>query len=249
MTLMEGTALGRLSKAALALAVSVLTVGGQATWAAADNPRSIAGVWRIIPYQPQIRPVDGAAIPFTPAGRAAYDKNVAGLKDGSVQDFALTLCLPPGVTRVMGASDPFEIVQAQNTVAFLAKGIFRLVPLDAEHSKDIELFPGFMGDSIAHWEGDTLLIDTLGVNQHTWLDASGVPHGYDLHTVERIRKIDAGRHLENVITIEDKEFFTRPWQARYVYEPHAYVSMATGDQPCDERHRASSHVVAPGAPR
>ena len=132
-----------------------------------------------------------------------------------------------------GWPDPFEFVVTPEVVAILLMGFRRVVRVDEEHyTEEIELFPAFMGDQVGHWDGDTLVIDTLGTNTYTWLDASGVPHGYDLHTVERIRKLEDGR-LENVITIEDEEFFTQPWRVRYVYEPHPYVSMATGLLPCD----------------
>ncbi len=228
-------------KLGVGLAIGALALGvGHRAWAQADvpsgdDPRNVAGVWQITNYTMSIQPIDGGDIPFTPAGLAAYEENVNGLQDGSVSDFAVTLCLPPGVVRAMGAPDPFEIVLAQETLAILLKGFHRLARLDAEHNADnIELFPAFMGDQIARWDGDTLVIDTLGVNPYTWLDASGLPHGYDLHTVERIRKIEGGQ-LENVITIEDIEFFSRPWRVRYVYEVHPYVSMATGGHPCDQR--------------
>lgn len=198
-------------------------------------PGNIAGMWRITNYQAAMQPTEGGAIPFTEIGRAAYDKNVAGLKDGTAKDFAVTLCVPPGVTRIMGMQDPFELVVTDKVVAILLKGFHRLVRVGEEHyAEDIELFPAFMGDQIGTWEGDTLVIDTRGVNPYTWLDASGVPHGLELHTVERIRRLPDGR-LENVIAIEDSEYFTRPWRVRYVYEAHPYVSMATGGHPCDKR--------------
>lgn len=200
--------------------------------AAAAKPQDIAGVWQR-KVGGNLRPMDGSDIPFTPAGRAAYEKNVNGLKDGSVSEYAISLCTPPGVVRAMGSTDPFEIVQAPGVIAILLNDIYRVIRLDVPHSEDVQVLPSFMGEQVAHWEGDTLVIDTLGVNPHTWLDASGLPHGYDLHTVEHLRKLDGGKQLENVITIEDGEFYSKPWTIRYVYEPHAYVSMATATAPCD----------------
>lgn len=215
--------------AALALCAMLALHAASAWGAAASDPRDISGVWWTKTYEAALRPANGQPVPLTPAGKAAYQKNVDGLKNGTVKDFAQTLCVPPGVVRGMGAPYPFEIVQAQNQVTILMEynNVYRAVPLDAKHSPDIDTFPSFMGDQIGHWDGDTLIIDTLGVNQHTWLDASGLPHGYDLHTVEHIRKIDGGARLEDVITIEDGEFFTAPFTVRYVYERRPDVTIET----------------------
>lgn len=239
----ERTALRRWSSAAVLVWALTVAAGDVARGAAADNPREIGGTWKIVDPPIRLRPMDGSPIPFTQAGQAAYQRNIDGLKNGTVQDFALTLCLPPGIARVMANPNALELVLAPGVVAVLTEGFYRVVRLDAEHNtEDIELFPAFMGDQVARWEGDTLVIDTLGVNPYTWLDASGLPHGYDLHTVERIRRIDGGTHLENVITIEDPEFFTKTWAVRYVYETHPYVSMATGGHPCDDRGGASRYI-------
>ena len=186
--------------------------------------------------------MDGDPIPFTPAGQDAYENNINGLRDGTVDDFAVTLCVPMGIVRTMGSPYPFEVIQTpgQITILMEANNVYRVIRLDSEHSEEaVEIFPGFMGDQIGYWEDDTLVVDTLGVKPYTWLDASGAPHGYDLHTVERIRKIEGGRRLENVITVEDNEFFTMPWRVRYVYEPRPDVSIEV--HPCGV-HRDLSGV-------
>jgi hypothetical protein len=135
----------------------------------------------------------------------------------------------------MNTPDPLEIVRTPETAAVLTKGFYYLVRLEAEHYQDdIELYPAFMGYHVGTWDGETLVIDTLGTNPYTWLDATGLPHGYSLHTVQRIRRTADGG-LENVITIEDEEFFTQPWNVRLVYESQPYVSLATDSHPCDRR--------------
>jgi hypothetical protein len=226
---------------------AMLALCADSAGVSAADMADISGVWWTATYRAKIEPVEGGPIPFTPKGQAAYEKNVNGLKDGSVADFALTLCVPPGVIRTMGAPYPFEIVQTPGQVTFLMEvnNVYRTVRLDDKHSDDIEIFPGFMGDQIGRWDGDTLVIDTLGVNPHTWLDASGVPHGYDLHTVERIRRVDGGRRLEDVITIEDAENFSRAWSVRFVYEPRSDVAIES--HLCGENERDLSSVQ--GAPQ
>jgi hypothetical protein len=84
-----------------------------------------------------------------------------------------------------------------------------------EHIKD---FPGtYMGDSIGKWEGDTLVVDTTGFNDKTWLDNDGHPHSEDLHIVERMRRVDHDT-LTIDTTIEDPKAYTKPWGGHAVYE-------------------------------
>jgi hypothetical protein len=83
-----------------------------------------------------------------------------------------------------------------------------------EHVKDL---PGtWMGDSIGKWEGDTLVVDTTGFNDKTWVDRAGHPHSEDLHVVERIRRADP-KTLQVDITIEDPKAYTKPWGGQLLF--------------------------------
>ena len=75
---------------------------------------------------------------------------------------------------------------------------------------DTSLGPSWMGDSIGHWDGDTLIVDTVNFNDKTWIDRVGHPHTDALHLVERIRRINHG-HLLDDITIEDSKAYSKPW--------------------------------------
>ncbi len=119
----------------------------------------------------------------------------------------------------------------------------RHIYMDTPHSADIK--PSFMGESVGHWEGDTLVIDTTGLNDRTWIDEVGVIHGKQLHVVERIRKIEDGHALENLVRIEDPEFFTQPWYMRdtYAWRPDLRIA----EYSCEENNRnapVNGHTVA-----
>jgi hypothetical protein len=73
-----------------------------------------------------------------------------------------------------------------------------------------------MGDAIGKWEGDTLVIDTIGFNDKTWVDMSGHPHSDAMHLVERIRRVDHNT-LQNDLTIEDPKAYTKPWGGRLIF--------------------------------
>jgi hypothetical protein len=118
-------------------------------------------------------------------------------------------CHPPGVPR-MGA--PARIVQGKGSVVFMyvtePGNYFRLIPTDGRpHRTDLD--PSYNGDSVGHWEGDTLVVDATGFNDDTWLGSDGWYHSEALHVVERFTR--DGDKLRYEVTVEDPNVFTRPW--------------------------------------
>ena len=87
--------------------------------------------------------------------------------------------------------------------------VFRVIPLNEKHPDD--LIPGYMGHSVGRWEGDTLVVDTIGFNGKTWLAGTGTFHTDALHTVERFTRIDKDQ-INYDITMEDPNVFTKPWR-------------------------------------
>ncbi len=77
---------------------------------------------------------------------------------------------------------------------------------------------GWMGHSIGRWDGDTLVVDTVGLNDRTWLDRAGTPHSDQLHVVERFRRVNPDT-LEIEFLFDDPKAFTKPWGAKIVYRP------------------------------
>jgi hypothetical protein len=107
---------------------------------------------------------------------------------------------------------PYKIVQTPKLVVILSEGnthSYRRLFLDGRaHNND--LGDTWTGDSVAHWEGDTLVVDTNNFNDRTWLDNTGKPHSEDLHVVERYRRTAPNR-LEVQYTIEDPKDFAKPY--------------------------------------
>src|ERR1700722_10651715 len=133
----------------------------------AQGQPDLSGYWNL-PYTPNMAK-DIGELPFTPAGKAVYEKiNTAYDPTG--------FCLYPGVPRINNSPFPMRVVETPESVVFLYEYMttFRSVQLNVrEHSKKIE--PTFMGESIGSWDGDTLVIDTVGFNDRTWLDTAGAP--------------------------------------------------------------------------
>ena len=221
-----------------ALAISLLSASAQA-----ETP-DISGTWWATEYHARIQLVSGD-LPLTEAGKAAYEKNVAGLKDGSITDAARKFCVPDGLPRVLATPYPFEIIQAppgQITIIHELNHQIRVVAMDKPMpaEKELTTFPFYNGHSVGHFEGDTLVIETAGFNEKTFIDATGAPHTDEMRTTERIRRISPTQ-LEDVITVHDPAYYSKDWQAHFLYNLRNDVRLE--DYVCGEPHRDLSSVA------
>ena len=117
-------------------------------------------------------------------------------------------CMPLPPPDAFGVPYEFQIVQNKNHLVILHEypGTFRIIPLDGEpHQADPD--PAWLGDSVGRWDGDTLVIDTIGYNEKT--EIAGYRHSEALHTIERLRRVEGGVDYE--ITIEDPNVFVAPF--------------------------------------
>jgi hypothetical protein len=126
-------------------------------------------------------------------------------------DDPTSICLPPGLPRAaMLGLFPQKIVQTPKEIVILYEymNVFRTIPLNAKHPDD--LLPSYMGDSVGHWEGDTLVVDVIGFNDKTWLAGTGTFHSEALHIVERYTRVDKDQ-INYDVTMEDPNVLTKPW--------------------------------------
>ena len=150
---------------------------------------------------------------------------------------ARSSCMPAGVPAFMaygGGDEPIYFVQTPKMVWMIYQGNqeVRRVYLDVPHSENPK--PSWYGELVGHYEGDTLVIDTIAQNGNTVLDFYRTPHTAKLHVVERWRKIENGRFIEVVFTVEDPDAFYEPWTAtrRYRRVEHAMI-----EEPCAENNQ------------
>ncbi len=204
----------------------------------------ISGIWWGATYSPKILVAGGGDPPLNAAGKAQYATNQAGLKNGTIVDKPRKVCSPDGVPRVLETPYPFEIFQVpkgQITMVHELNHQLRVIPLDKPLRKyeELALFENYNGYSVGHWEGDTLVVQSNGFKDDTFLDSTGLPHSDEMVTTERIRKI--GNQLEDVITIHDSKLYARDWQARFVYNQRNDIRIE--DYSCnDPTHRDISRV-------
>jgi hypothetical protein len=210
---------------------------------AAGAASDISGTYWATSYSPKIEVLGGGEPPLNAAGKAAYEMNRKGLKDGSIVDKARYVCLPDGVPRVLATPFPFEVFQVpagRVTFVYEMNHQVRVILMDKPLPTLDSLIgePRYNGHSVGHWDGDTLVVESTGFVYQTFLDATGLPHGEEMTTVERIRKV--GNRLEDIITIHDPEMYARDWQARFEYAERNDVRLE--DYACNDKHRDLSGV-------
>ena len=141
--------------------------------------------------------------PLRPEARAIAQKR-------TMLDYPPTHCLPYGLPNGIFTYS-FKMIQAPRELVILHEGgdpprqIFtdgRSLPKDPQ--------PSWMGYSVGQWQGDTLVVETIGLNDKSWLDARGNPRSEDMHIRERYHRVDFG-HMDLELTIDDKTFYTRPF--------------------------------------
>ena len=121
------------------------------------------------------------------------------------------LCLPAGIPRsVMLGLFPQEFIQTPTQLVILYEymSTYRVIPFATEHPDD--WIPSYMGNSVARWDGDTLVIDIIGFNDKTWLAGTGTFHSDALHIVERYTRVSRDR-IDYEVTMEDSNVLTKPW--------------------------------------
>jgi len=190
------------------------------------NVPDFSGVWAVQGGSPSWDPADphGAQpeqLPMTPWAmekfKTARPPFGAHGTFEAVNDPVQKYCDPPGITRLYLYPWQFSLVQTPSTVFMIYEfpDVWRPVALDRGHPKDPD--STWIGDSIGKYEGDTFVIDTVGLNDKTWIDQVGHPHSDALHLVERFRRLDHDS-LELSITFDDPKAYTKPFTGKRVFK-------------------------------
>ena len=196
---------------------------------------NISGMWISLQSNRTIAPVDGSATPFLPWAQAYFDRRAAAEATGTPLFDPNASCLPSGVPRAISIPYSIEIVQTPKRMTILhevAHNVRRFY-IGGKHPKN----PGhtFLGHSVAHWEGDTLVVDTVGLNDRTFIDDEGDAHSDQERIVERYRKIDGGKNLEMVITVIDPVTLEHPYSYYRIY--HWRPDIRRTEYVCEENNR------------
>ena len=176
-------------------------------------------------------------IPLTPWGAALYKERI----DNNGKDHPGVSCLPSGIPEKDTIPDGLKIVQTPDLVVFLhdSRTIFRQIFTDGRPlPKNPQ--PTWQGYSVAKWEGDTLVVETIGQNGKTWLDMRGLPGTEDLRVIERFTRPTIGR-MDISVTIDDKKAYTRPWDVKMAWTLIPDTDLI--ESICEENSKDLAHMV------
>jgi hypothetical protein len=200
-----------------------------------DGKPYIGGVWLVEKPQVEATTVAGTPPPLRPEAAQVYAKRKQAKASGKNAGDPVEECLPHGVPRLLSATRPLQILQKpkQITVLYEANHQARLFyldePLPAPESAPDVTYDGY---SVARWVGNALVVDTIAMNDKTWLDDVGLPHSEALRLVERYELIGP-EHLRVNVTVTDPETFTAPWQMQLTFKRRPDLRLH--ENPCAEK--------------
>ena len=154
---------------------------------------------------------------LTPWVAAALKKNAERGLAGDTVNPPFVSCRPMGVPGSLVLLENVQLLRTPTevTIIYQRDHQMRHIYLDVPHSKNPK--PSYYGESVGHWEGDTLIVDTIGLNDKTMIDLYSTPHSDAIHVVERYRVVDDGKTLQVDFTVDDPKAFNMPWSAAVHY--------------------------------
>lgn len=175
----------------------------------ANGQPDLSGIWQVsgkylMNIAADLKPGE---VPFQPWAETVFNQRRGGTR---AKDDPAARCLP-GMPKLDALPYPFKIYDTPGAVVILYEGFttYRQIFLDGRAlPKDPQ--PTWMGYSVGRWEGDTLVVETVGIEESTWMDNAGHPHSDALHLTERFTRRDFG-HMDLQMTIDDPKAYTKPW--------------------------------------
>jgi hypothetical protein len=217
------------------------------------DAHNLSGMWNFYnntPGQGIYATPSKDAPPMTDWAKARYAQAKPGYgpKAQAGGNDPILRCYPSGIPRLLFFPQPFEIVQASDRVFmfFEREHEFRQIWTDGHsHPKDVE--PTWMGDSVGKWEGDTFVVDTVGLTERSWLDFYGDPHSDDIHMIERYKRT-APDSLTLQLIVEDPKAYTKTWVGdTKIYKLLAGKKAYMEELPCifDEENSFTDRIRMP----
>jgi hypothetical protein len=244
----RGLAAGALALLVVAASMPALSqggAGGQATPAGVGKrpaPRlpngkpSMTGVWdntrRADVTNPSI-PGFVKELPYTAWGKAKWDGYDQFLQTNG--DYVGN-CLPFGMSRSIYGPHPLQIIQDDEHLVMLFEqnSMFHIVPTDGRpFTKDLP--PSWFGESVGHWEGDTLVVETVNLNGYTRVDTAGHPLSARARITQTFRRVDFDT-IEHTFTVNDPKTYTAPWTVRDTWARDPGTTLI--EYACMENNRA-----------
>ena len=207
----------------------------------ADGHPDLSGFWvptvavkHLLNLAADLKPGE---VPLQPWAEAVYKERI----ETNGKDHPGVHCWPSGIPEKNNIPDGLKLVQTPDLIVVLheSRTIYRQIFLDGRPlPRDPQ--PTWMGYSVGKWEGDTLVVDTIGQNGRTWLDMRGLPGTEALHVIERFSRPTMG-HIDIDVTIDDPKAYTRPWSVKLSWSLLPDTDLI--ESICEENNRDLPHMV------
>ena len=206
----------------------------------ADGKPDLSGLWDADRSYLVNLAKDLKSVPMRPEALAIFNERKDG---GRAKEEPDANCLPQGVPKIDAAPVPWKLVQGPHEVMILyeAFNLFREIFTDGR-TLPPDPNPTWLGYSVGHWDGDTLVVESAGFNGKAWIDQAGHPASDALHVTERFHRKDFG-HLDIQITIDDPKMYTAPWTA--TEHPQLLADTELLEFNCNENERDVRHIIDP----
>ena len=255
------TTIMRTAAAMLAVVTASLPVGLAQAQAAAPSHALLNGAWdrygtvNIDPRVTSAPPV--SAPPLKQIYKAEWEAQQKAAREadarGQPQYGGYAQCLPDGMPAMMMAMFPMEVLQTPGQITIIQEAYnqVRRIYLNQKQIPIDDAEPGFWGHSVGHWQGDTLLVNTVGIKEEVRF--RGVPHSPNMQIDERIRMLSKDI-FEDQVTVTDPEYLTEPWKFtwKYLRKPGykilEYVCEANREYQDPQTGGIRMRIGAPGAP-
>jgi hypothetical protein len=210
-----------------------------------SDPRDFTGIWEVPSPKIDLKNDEGKDPPFTPDEAKSTQRMIDAEKAGAVITDASTQCFPHGVPRLTFAPYPIRFVHARGKILMLHEVAHnvRIIHMDkTAPPKDTPM--SFLGYSVGHWDGNTLVVETTHLNNQTRLDMH-TSHGPRLEVTERFTKQKTPQgftDLVDVITVNDPDHFTQPFTVNRKFAYRGDLEAETGadgvtEYSCEENNR------------
>jgi hypothetical protein len=198
-------------------------------WLPSDNVRHLLNL------ASDMKPED---IPLQPWAAAVYKERI----ENNGKDHPGVRCWPSGIPEKLSIPDGLKVVHAPDLLLFLyeSRTIYRQVFTDGRPLPPPDVQPTWMGYSIGRWDGDTMVVETIGSNGKTWLDMRGLPATEALHVIERYSRPTIGR-IDIEVTIDDPKAYTRPWKVNLQWTLLPDTDLI--ESICEENSKDLPHMV------
>jgi len=207
----------------------------------ADGKPDLSGFWmpgdnvkHLLNLAADLKPEE---IPLQPWAQELYKERI----DNNGKEHPGVRCLPSGIPEKLNIPDGLKVVHTPDLIVFLyeSRTIYRQVFLDGR-SLPRDAQPTWMGYSIGHWEGDTLVVETIGQNGKTWLDMRGLPGTESLKIIERYTRPNIGR-IDIDVTIDDPKAYSKPWSVKLSWRLVPDTDLI--ESICEENNKDPQHMV------